>query len=173
MRTNSTTVIEITLTNPDTEEEFLGWWDRARELLHRRANLVDANLHVLDRGQFLAILAFPLPGSWTIAQQSRHWQELEQARPAAMLQVRQGRPWRREGNPHEISTRELSLWLAERAAGQRDFVLVDTLAATSFAQQHLPGAVNLPAGSVDESSAAMVVGTDKDRPVVVYCSSYG
>ncbi len=44
--------------------------------------------------------------------------------------------------------------------------IVDVLPSEEFAEEHLPGAVNIPLKELDESSAARL---RKDRPVVVYC----
>jgi phage shock protein E len=45
--------------------------------------------------------------------------------------------------------------------------LVEVLPAEDYAKAHLPGAINLPLRSLDESSAAAAL--DSSRPVVVYC----
>jgi len=65
------------------------------------------------------------------------------------------------------------------------------LPAAHFAEEHLPGAVSLPldalgprarrgVGCIDRERDAIereraeaVLGADRERPVVVYCSSYG
>jgi rhodanese-related sulfurtransferase len=44
--------------------------------------------------------------------------------------------------------------------------IVDVLPSEEYAEEHLPGAVNIPLKELDESSAARL---RKDRPVVVYC----
>jgi len=44
--------------------------------------------------------------------------------------------------------------------------IVDVLPSEEFAEEHLPGAVNIPLKELDESSAGRL---RKDRPVVVYC----
>jgi rhodanese-related sulfurtransferase len=48
-----------------------------------------------------------------------------------------------------------------------DFVLVDALSAISYAASHLPGAVNIPPGTVDERAARRI--PDPSTEVVVYC----
>jgi rhodanese-related sulfurtransferase len=50
-----------------------------------------------------------------------------------------------------------------------DFVLVDALAPMSFAASHLPGAVNMPLGGVDDLAPRRIPGVGTE--VVVYCSS--
>jgi rhodanese-related sulfurtransferase len=44
--------------------------------------------------------------------------------------------------------------------------VVDVLPSEEFAEEHLPGAINIPLKELDEGSAARL---RKDRPVVVYC----
>jgi rhodanese-related sulfurtransferase len=44
--------------------------------------------------------------------------------------------------------------------------IVDVLPSEEFAEEHLPGAMNIPLKELDGTRAA---GLRKDRPVVVYC----
>jgi len=44
--------------------------------------------------------------------------------------------------------------------------IVDVLPSEEFAEEHLPGAVNIPLKELDEGSTARL---RKDRAVVVYC----
>ena len=44
--------------------------------------------------------------------------------------------------------------------------IVDVLPSEEFAEEHLPGAVNIPLKELDEGSAVRL---RKDRAVVVYC----
>jgi rhodanese-related sulfurtransferase len=48
-------------------------------------------------------------------------------------------------------------------------VLVDALPESYYAQQHLPGALNLVADDVDTRAAALL--PDKDAAIVTYCSN--
>lgn len=50
-----------------------------------------------------------------------------------------------------------------------DFVLVDALSPISFAMSHLPGAINLTPGWVDDRARRRI--PDLDTEVVVYCES--
>jgi rhodanese-related sulfurtransferase len=50
-----------------------------------------------------------------------------------------------------------------------DFVLVDALSPMSFAASHLPGAINLTPGWVDERALRRI--PDLDAEIVVYCES--
>jgi rhodanese-related sulfurtransferase len=47
--------------------------------------------------------------------------------------------------------------------------VVEVLPPREYAEEHLPGAVNIPLKSLDEAAAARL---DKNRPVVVYCWDY-
>ena len=47
-----------------------------------------------------------------------------------------------------------------------DAQLVEVLPAAEYAEEHLPGAVNLPLKQLDATTAAQL---DRRRPVVVYC----
>jgi rhodanese-related sulfurtransferase len=44
--------------------------------------------------------------------------------------------------------------------------LVEVLPAAEYAEQHLPGAVNIPLKTLDTTSTAQL---DKTRAIVVYC----
>jgi rhodanese-related sulfurtransferase len=48
-----------------------------------------------------------------------------------------------------------------------DFVLVDALSPMSFAASHLPGAINLTPGWVDDRARRRI--PDLDTEIVVYC----
>ncbi|MBI5088052.1 MAG: hypothetical protein HZB15_04070 [Actinobacteria bacterium] len=45
-------------------------------------------------------------------------------------------------------------------------LVVDALPEPTYRTEHLPGAVNIPLSTLDESAVA---GMDRDRPMVVYC----
>lgn len=174
MDTTAVTLIEITLEDPGREAELMAWWDEARRLLADRARLSHADLHVVARGQYQAELGFALPGGWGVMSQDRRWKVLEARRPPARVHERTARRWRRDGNPRDVTTAELQAWLTEREAGRRDFVLVDTLPRESWEDKHLPGAISLPLTEMrHEQAVTAALGTDKDRTIVVYCSSYG
>jgi rhodanese-related sulfurtransferase len=50
-----------------------------------------------------------------------------------------------------------------------NLVLVDALPESYYAQQHLPGALNLVADHVEARAAALL--PDKDAAIVTYCSN--
>src|SRR6476620_11316960 len=60
-----------------------------------------------------------------------------------------------------------ALW--GRMESGADFVLVDALSPMSFAAAHLPGAINLTPGWVDDRARRRI--PDRDTEVVVYCES--
>jgi rhodanese-related sulfurtransferase len=47
--------------------------------------------------------------------------------------------------------------------------VVEVLPPDEYAEEHLPGAVNIPLKTLNEATAAQL---DKRRPVVVYCWDY-
>jgi rhodanese-related sulfurtransferase len=51
-------------------------------------------------------------------------------------------------------------------AGDRPAQLVEVLPHAEYAEEHLPGAINIPLKELD---AATTAGLDRARPVVVYC----
>ena len=61
------------------------------------------------------------------------------------------------------------LW--EKIKRGDDFVLVDALAPITFAASHLPGAINLTPGWVDDRARRRI--PDLDTEIVVYCQGSG
>jgi len=57
--------------------------------------------------------------------------------------------------------------LREKIERGDDFVLVDALSPMSFAMMHLPGAINLTPGWVDNRARRRI--PDLDTQIVVYC----
>ena len=47
-----------------------------------------------------------------------------------------------------------------------DVQLVEVLPEQEYAEEHLPGAINIPLKSLTDNAVA---GLDRSRPVVVYC----
>jgi rhodanese-related sulfurtransferase len=68
-----------------------------------------------------------------------------------------------ETTPAEIDRESLR----EKVERGDDFVLVDALSPMSFAASHLPGAINLTPGWVDERARRRI--PDLDTEIVVYC----
>ena len=59
-----------------------------------------------------------------------------------------------------IELRQLERLLAEGAQ------LVEVLPAAEYAEEHLPGAINIPLKELDARTAQQL---DRSKPVVVYC----
>jgi rhodanese-related sulfurtransferase len=65
--------------------------------------------------------------------------------------------------PKDVGLEEMRLLVDEGAQ------VVEVLPPQEYAEEHLPGAVNIPLKSLDEARAARL---DKHRAVVVYCWDY-
>ena len=65
----------------------------------------------------------------------------------------------------------MDVTLAQMRGFVRDpnVVILDVLSPEAYATAHLPGAVNIPTGSLKERAALEL--PDPARPIVVYCSS--
>ncbi|HEV7395896.1 MAG TPA: rhodanese-like domain-containing protein [Pyrinomonadaceae bacterium] len=59
--------------------------------------------------------------------------------------------------------------LKEKLDRADDFLLVETLPATTYHHSHLPGAINLPPDNV--ASLAPQILPDKNADIVVYCAN--
>jgi rhodanese-related sulfurtransferase len=59
--------------------------------------------------------------------------------------------------------------LKQKLDRKDDFLLVETLPATSYHHNHLPGAKNLPPDSVTSMASRLL--PDKGAEIVVYCAS--
>ncbi|MEN6350170.1 MAG: rhodanese-like domain-containing protein [Syntrophomonas sp.] len=76
-----------------------------------------------------------------------------------------------------LSTEDLNKWVGEK----KDMIIIDTMPADFYGKNHIPGALNaeLPktgmADATDEQKAAFIklLGTDKEKPIVVYCGFVG
>ena len=64
-----------------------------------------------------------------------------------------------------IDTETLRDWV-ERGV---DFVLVDTLPASVYCRHHIPGAINIVSDDIETEAPRRL--PDRDRTVVVYCTS--
>lgn len=58
--------------------------------------------------------------------------------------------------------------LKEKIDRNDDFLLVETLPATAFHHNHLPGAINLPPDAVSKLASQLL--PDKSADIVVYCA---
>jgi rhodanese-related sulfurtransferase len=59
--------------------------------------------------------------------------------------------------------------LKEKIDRRDDFLLVETLPATAYHHNHLPGAINLPPDKV--TTLASQVLPDQSAEIIVYCAS--
>ena len=64
-----------------------------------------------------------------------------------------------------IDAKTLRAWQVEK----QSFILLDTLPATTYCKNHLPGAVNIV--SDDIIALAPLLLADKEQVIVVYCGS--
>lgn len=64
-----------------------------------------------------------------------------------------------------IDTATLNTWQRE----SRNFVLIDTLPTSIYAEGHLPGAINLPSDDILEQAPVRL--PDRNATLVVYCAS--
>ena len=170
MHSTAIVLLEIALRDKNEEQAFFAWWGEAKALLGERAKPVRLELLVSARGVYTILLETRVPGGFNVVAKDRPWQELDARRPASTMTVRPTRIWHDEGT-RDITTSTLRAWLAERAAGKRDFLLVDALPAADFAERHIPGALSLPTPTIDAETAARVLGAP-DRTVIVYCRDY-
>jgi rhodanese-related sulfurtransferase len=67
--------------------------------------------------------------------------------------------------PKTISRDELK----QKIDRKDDFQLVETLPATAYHHNHLPGAINLPPDNVTTLASQLL--PDQDAEIVVYCAS--
>lgn len=70
------------------------------------------------------------------------------------------------GSSYALSMAELILYPQLRRLLDEGAQLVEVLPQQEYADEHLPGAINLPLKQLDARSAAQL---DKRRAVVVYC----
>ncbi len=59
--------------------------------------------------------------------------------------------------------------LRQKIDRKEDFMLVETLPATAYQHNHLPGAVNLPPESIKELASQLL--PDQSADIIVYCGS--
>ena len=59
---------------------------------------------------------------------------------------------------------------AKEMMGSQELIILDVREQSEYDSGHIPGAVLLPVGSIDQDTAAAVI-PDKDSTVLVYCRS--
>ena len=65
--------------------------------------------------------------------------------------------------PHDIDRHRVQDLRAQGAA------IVEVLPPEEYENEHLPGAISLPMADLTAASADERLGSDKKRPIVVYC----
>jgi len=59
----------------------------------------------------------------------------------------------------------------ELLAAGKDAILLDVRGHDEYVGNHIPGAVLFPVGEINQESAAKIIGTNMERPIIVYCAS--
>ena len=75
-----------------------------------------------------------------------------------------------ESQSSSAGYQQISLQDAKQMMDEQDVILLDVREQDEFDSGHIPGAVLLPVGTIDEESAAAVI-PEKDSTVLVYCRS--
>lgn len=65
-----------------------------------------------------------------------------------------------------VTTEEMQHLLAERKAGTKDFILVNTLDEMIFRNMSIPGSVNVPLGKIEKNIHKL--GQNKEKLIVTY-----
>ena len=74
------------------------------------------------------------------------------------------------GNTADSSYQQITQEEAKEMMDTQDVVILDVREQNEYDGGHIPGAVLLPVGTIDEAAAAEVI-PDKDSTVLVYCRS--
>ena len=74
------------------------------------------------------------------------------------------------GNMADSSYQQITQEEAKEMMDTQNVVILDVREQNEYDGGHIPGAVLLPVGTIDEASAAEVI-PDKDSTVLVYCRS--
>jgi len=69
-----------------------------------------------------------------------------------------------------ITTQQLNEMLVERAQGNTDFILINTLDKIIADHHAIPGSINIPWSQMYASGN--ILGNDKDKEIVTYCMGY-
>lgn len=74
------------------------------------------------------------------------------------------------GGEKEISYQQISQEEAKEMMDAQEVIILDVREQDEYDSGHIPGAVLLPVGTIDEDTAAAVI-PEKDSTVLVYCRS--
>ena len=74
------------------------------------------------------------------------------------------------GTDNGNTYQQISQEEAKEMMGSQELIILDVREQSEYDSGHIPGAVLLPVGSIDQDTAAAVI-PDKDSTVLVYCRS--
>ena len=74
------------------------------------------------------------------------------------------------GNAADSSYQQITQEEAKEMMDSQEVIILDVREQDEYASGHIPGAMLLPAGTIDEATAADVI-PEKDSTVLVYCRS--
>ena len=74
------------------------------------------------------------------------------------------------GTDNGNTYQQISQETAKEMMGSQELIILDVREQSEYDSGHIPGAVLLPVGSIDQDTAAAVI-PDKDSTVLVYCRS--
>ena len=74
------------------------------------------------------------------------------------------------GNSADNSYQQITREVAKEMMDTQEVIILDVREQDEYDSGHIPGAVLLPVGTIDEETAASVI-PDKDSTVLVYCRS--
>lgn len=74
------------------------------------------------------------------------------------------------GNSADGSYQQITQEEAKEMMDSQDVIILDVREQNEYDSGHIPGAVLLPVGTIDETTAAEVI-SEKDSTVLVYCRS--
>ena len=74
------------------------------------------------------------------------------------------------GNTADNAYRQISQEEAKAMMDAQEVILLDVREQDEYDSSHIPGAILLPVGTIDENTAAAVI-PEKDAAVLVYCRS--
>ena len=74
------------------------------------------------------------------------------------------------GNTADNAYRQISQEEAKAMMDAQEVILLDVGEQDEYDSSHIPGAILLPVGTIDENTAAAVI-PEKDAAVLVYCRS--
>ena len=74
------------------------------------------------------------------------------------------------GNTSDSSYEQITQEAAKEMVDSQEVIILDVREQDEYDSGHIPGAVLLPVGTIDDTTAAQVI-PEKDSTVLVYCRS--